>query len=274
MADSQNRITCDLVKANIRSKLTSAVGVALDNTALIECSESISPSQPEPPNVRETSGVKENPYHGAKEDAASSLDVSFTDMPCFPSSNLEGNSGRLIQTTCSFQEDPRQSPFEKGISEPPKEEPRSCLEYQSSPVPYQIVHSVPHRSTSESASRGGEVNLDVQHSLPGMSLFLKLTETFPRSLGSARFLSWTDGSFYFGQVSGDTLDGLGVYRYPDGSVYCGEWRGDRLQGNGSFMTPNGFLYRGQFEDDKQHGAGKGDKCCCCLRQLMSTTVIH
>ncbi|OEH77719.1 uncharacterized protein LOC34621023 [Cyclospora cayetanensis] len=87
------------------------------------------------------------------------------------------------------------------------------------------------------------------------ALFAKLAETLSVEKGPLNFLTWEDGSWYCGQLTGGALDGVGVYRYTDGSVYCGQWAQDRLHGYGVFIAPNGFLYRGHFEGDRQNGPG-------------------
>ncbi|MEO0777999.1 MAG: caspase family protein [Bacteroidota bacterium] len=58
-----------------------------------------------------------------------------------------------------------------------------------------------------------------------------------------------------GCISGDCVNGRGVFAYADGSKYEGEFVRSRLEGQGTFYYPNGDKYVGAFRNNYSHGKG-------------------
>jgi hypothetical protein len=54
-------------------------------------------------------------------------------------------------------------------------------------------------------------------------------------------------------VSGNCVNGSGVYQYLNGSKYNGYWENSKRNGIGSFYHAGGMEYHGNFKDDKPHG---------------------
>ena len=65
-------------------------------------------------------------------------------------------------------------------------------------------------------------------------------------------------------VTGNCINGKGIYKYPSGNLYDGEFRNSKMNGKGKYNWSNGTVYNGEFKDDKLDGKGKltmqnGDK---------------
>ena len=59
-----------------------------------------------------------------------------------------------------------------------------------------------------------------------------------------------------GCISGDCLNGQGIYAYTDGSRYDGFFRNGKPALSGTFHHPNGDKYVGAFVDGMRHGKGR------------------
>ena len=58
-----------------------------------------------------------------------------------------------------------------------------------------------------------------------------------------------------GCISGNCMNGEGVYAYPDGSRYEGFFRSGKPELGGTFNYPNGDKYVGAFKEGYPHGHG-------------------
>eukprot|EP00929_Paragymnodinium_shiwhaense_P028415 TRINITY_DN1646_c0_g1_i2.p1 TRINITY_DN1646_c0_g1~~TRINITY_DN1646_c0_g1_i2.p1 ORF type:complete len:1429 (-),score=273.51 TRINITY_DN1646_c0_g1_i2:327-4613(-) len=74
--------------------------------------------------------------------------------------------------------------------------------------------------------------------------------------GSRGVATFSDGSKYEGQFSGQRKHGRGKYTYPDGYVYDGTWVEDAQDGFGRETLADGSKYEGQFRAGEKSGIGK------------------
>jgi len=58
-----------------------------------------------------------------------------------------------------------------------------------------------------------------------------------------------------GCVSGNCVDGYGVYKWEGGEKYEGYWGNGKRNGQGTNYWVNGAKYSGEWKDDKKHGTG-------------------
>lgn len=56
-------------------------------------------------------------------------------------------------------------------------------------------------------------------------------------------------------LSGDCLNGKGVFRYADGTIYAGEFKNGLADGKGAVYYANGDIYQGEMRDHTFHGMG-------------------
>ncbi len=56
-------------------------------------------------------------------------------------------------------------------------------------------------------------------------------------------------------LSGDCVNGQGVYKYPSGATYEGKWVDDKREGKGIFRSADGDVYEGNFVNDNKEGEG-------------------
>jgi len=56
-------------------------------------------------------------------------------------------------------------------------------------------------------------------------------------------------------LSGDCVNGQGVYKYPTGATYEGEWVNDKREGKGIYRSADGDVYEGTFVNDDKDGQG-------------------
>lgn len=61
--------------------------------------------------------------------------------------------------------------------------------------------------------------------------------------------------FQIGCLSGNCINGKGVFAYPDGSLYDGNFLQHKPNNQGTFFYPNGDKYVGGFKNGYQHGYG-------------------
>ena len=56
-------------------------------------------------------------------------------------------------------------------------------------------------------------------------------------------------------VSGNCINGYGVYNWINGDSYEGNWKESKLDGNGTYIWSNGSKYVGFFKDNTINGIG-------------------
>ena len=66
---------------------------------------------------------------------------------------------------------------------------------------------------------------------------------------------WADGRKYEGSWADDKVDGNGAYFFPDGRKFVGQFQAGKINGQGVFESPNGHKYDGEYQDNKRHGWG-------------------
>ncbi|MQP24065.1 hypothetical protein GFJ94_03180 [Flavobacterium sp. LMO8] len=58
-----------------------------------------------------------------------------------------------------------------------------------------------------------------------------------------------------GCISGDCVNGYGIFVFDDGAVYFGTWKNKQLEGIGSFYFNSGSVYCGEFKNGTFYGFG-------------------
>lgn len=56
-------------------------------------------------------------------------------------------------------------------------------------------------------------------------------------------------------LSGDCVNGQGVFKYPSGATYEGKWVNDKREGKGIFRSADGDIYEGSYVNDNKEGQG-------------------
>ena len=56
-------------------------------------------------------------------------------------------------------------------------------------------------------------------------------------------------------VSGDCINGQGIWVSADGSRYVGQWKNGKMDGLGTYTYPDGALYKGEWADGEMNGQG-------------------
>lgn len=69
------------------------------------------------------------------------------------------------------------------------------------------------------------------------------------------YITWNDGSEYFGEYNNKHINGYGSYKFPDGSIYNGYWKQSCKHGIGILRYIDGKIYKGDFINDLPHGHG-------------------
>eukprot|EP00929_Paragymnodinium_shiwhaense_P031804 TRINITY_DN17744_c0_g1_i1.p1 TRINITY_DN17744_c0_g1~~TRINITY_DN17744_c0_g1_i1.p1 ORF type:complete len:1187 (-),score=193.92 TRINITY_DN17744_c0_g1_i1:252-3812(-) len=69
-------------------------------------------------------------------------------------------------------------------------------------------------------------------------------------------VTFSDGSKYEGQFSGQRKHGRGKYRHADGYTYDGDWVNDVQEGSGVERLADGSVYEGEFRGGQKTGQGK------------------
>ena len=73
-------------------------------------------------------------------------------------------------------------------------------------------------------------------------------------------MSYSDGSFYRGEMRNGMRNGTGTLVYGDNTAnqldtYTGQWVDDQRSGTGKLTWKDGSVYEGQWKDDRVHGQG-------------------
>ncbi|RMX43099.1 hypothetical protein pdam_00006841 [Pocillopora damicornis] len=64
-----------------------------------------------------------------------------------------------------------------------------------------------------------------------------------------------DGLSYYGNWSGDKMNGQGKLLHPSGAIYEGEFVNNMFHGFGKYTWPDGSFYEGNFNENKLEGQG-------------------
>ena len=67
--------------------------------------------------------------------------------------------------------------------------------------------------------------------------------------------TWTDGSFYDGEIKDNVFEGYGRFRWKEGREYTGFWKNGKMHGKGTMNYLDGAKYEGEFKEGKRHGKG-------------------
>ena len=67
--------------------------------------------------------------------------------------------------------------------------------------------------------------------------------------------TWTDGSFYDGEIKNNIFEGYGRFRWKEGREYIGFWKNGKMHGKGTMNYLDGAKYEGEFMEGKRHGKG-------------------
>lgn len=77
-----------------------------------------------------------------------------------------------------------------------------------------------------------------------------------KSLASVVILSMLCPVMSFGQcISGNCMDGRGIYVYPSGAKYIGDFKGGEIHGIGVVYYTDGSKYQGEWQNRFPHGKG-------------------
>jgi len=83
-----------------------------------------------------------------------------------------------------------------------------------------------------------------------MNAYEALTQQY---MGPYEFVSFDDGSFYWGSRRNGTYSGYGVYYWSSSnSMYVGEFRDGKKHGQGIYYQ-DGYFYSGGYKDDRCYG---------------------
>ena len=67
--------------------------------------------------------------------------------------------------------------------------------------------------------------------------------------------TWTDGSYYEGEIKNNFFEGYGKFRWREGREYIGQWKNGKMEGKGIMRYVDGAKYEGEFYQGKRHGKG-------------------
>ena len=79
--------------------------------------------------------------------------------------------------------------------------------------------------------------------------------------GSQKSGMWENNRFVgtgknnYGCISGNCVDGFGVYRWKHGEFYVGDWKNNKRNGQGRNVWPNNETYDGNWLNDKRNNYG-------------------
>ena len=83
----------------------------------------------------------------------------------------------------------------------------------------------------------------------------KFVGVFEKGYKKKGKFTWTDGSFYDGEIKNNIFEGYGRFRWKEGREYIGFWKNGKMHGQGTMNYLDGAKYEGEFMEGKRHGKG-------------------